>query len=397
MNKVDELIDNIIDEILQFRQWMHQHPELSLQEFEVSKKIRHILAQHDIASDFILDDIGVTTLLAGDVSGKTIALRADIDALPIKENTGLPFSSVKDNIMHACGHDIHSSILLGTTIVLNQLREHLRGNVRIIFQPAEEKLSGSKLVINSQILDNPKVDYIVTNHTWPEIDGGTIGIINGPAMASSDAFRITVTGVGGHAAHPQKAKDPIIGLVSIIQLLQTVISREIAPLDSAVLTIGKISGGTAANIIPDSAYCLGTVRTFDPAVQAKIQQSINRICQGVADAHGLKVKVEYTHQSPPVVNDPFLFQVLESSLEQSVGKASICYLPAPSLGSEDFSQYLLHIPGILYRVGTGNELPNSRLALHNPSIIFDERAIETGIRAMVGFAVSLLEVSNEKI
>jgi len=385
-------VEEILPDMVMFRRRLHRDPELAMNELNTSYYIKEALIQNGIDASFILENIGVTALIEGGKPGDTIALRADIDALPICEQTGLEYASKNDNVMHACGHDIHSAVLLGAALVLNSNKDKLCGNIRLIFQPAEENLNGSAKTIEAGLLENPKVKYITALHCWPDLDAGTIGLKKGPMMAASDGVSIKVNGKGGHAAHPNRAVDPVTMISIIITALQTIVSREIAPLDSAVLTLGKISGGTAPNIIPSAVLCQGTCRTLTHAVRDSMPERIARIAENVAIGLGGSCEVSYIKQCPPLINDDILVDMAEESIKAVIGNENVYFLPSPSMGSEDFAFYLEKIPGMLLRLGTGSDDPNTRRALHDPQIIFeDEKSIWTGVIALVALSMHLLE------
>jgi amidohydrolase len=328
--------------------------------------------------------------LKGDLPGKTIALRADMDALPLQEDTGLPFSSQNQGIAHSCGHDIHTAVLLGCARILNERKSALRGNVKFIFQPAEEKLSGAQQMIAAGVLKNPDIDAILALHCWPELPVGTVGLKKGAFMASSDSLDIVIKGRAGHAAHPHKSIDPIVIAGHVLTSLQTIISREVAPLDAAVITIGKINGGTAHNIIAASVEMSGTVRTISPALRARMPQMIERIVSKTAESMNGEAVVNYCPGTPPVINNDILLDLVDKAAAAALGRENIVYLESASMGGEDFAFYLEKVPGVIFRLGTANESPESRLALHNPKLIFDEKAIVTGMVALCEAALKYL-------
>lgn len=391
-NSISQQIEKMSSDLITFRRRLHQNPELAMNEVNTSCLIKEILEQNGINAYFISENIGVTAVIEGDKHGDTIALRADIDALPLCEQTGLEYSSRNENVMHACGHDIHTTVLVGAAIVLNSNRDKLRGNVRLIFQPAEESLGGSRKVLEAGLLDNPKVKCIAALHCWPDLDAGTIGLRKGPMMAASDGVTLKVNGKGGHAAHPHRAVDPITMTSLIITALQTIVSREIAPIDSAVLTLGKISGGTAPNIIPSVVECQGTCRTLSHAVRNSMPERISRIAENVAVGLGGSCEVIYNKQCPPVINDDVLVEKAEESIANAIGNENVCFLASPSMGSEDYAFYLDKVPGVFMRLGTGTDDPNTRRSLHDPKIVFeDETSIPTGVIALVSLSMHLLE------
>ena len=320
-----------------------------------------------------------------------LAIREDIDALPIAENTGLPFASRHAGISHACGHDIHTAVLMGTAKILKSYRKELCGTVKFLFQPAEEGLGGSLTMIENGALENPKVDYILACHTWPEMPAGSIGVRKGAMLGASDTFTITVTGKGGHAAHPHKGIDPVVIAAHIITQLQTIVSRRIAPVDAAVVTVGHLTAGTVSNIIPNEAVMEGTVRTQDPDTRKKVAEYMEQLAVGTARAMGGDAKVDYHFGVGPTMNDPVLIDKISEAVSQVLGPDKLLQVPVPSMGAEDFAFYLEKVPGALFRLGTFDERPESRWALHNPSILFNEEAIPTGIAAMTA---SVFQISG---
>jgi len=388
--EIVEVIEGLTPEMINFRRDLHRHPELSQHEVVTTQRIQRILTSAGIKSTFISGNVGVIAQVSGKHPGGTFALRADIDALPVREQTNLPFASEIPEVMHACGHDVHTAVLAGTALTLAQYADRLHGNVRLIFQSSEEKLGGAIAAIKAGALDSPKVKNIVALHCWPDLDAGTIGLRHGPMMASSDEVHLIVRGVGGHAAHPHRTRDPIVALAHIICGLQTAISREISPLDSAVLSFGMLQSGKAPNVIPDYAEAAGTLRTLKPEIRDKLTDSIKRIASHIAQGLGTECEVVVARQCPSVNNNEALVVAAEECIKSALGPEQVKFLPEPSMGSEDFAYYLDHAPGMLMRLGTGNELQASRLSLHNSRIIFDEKAIGTGMKALCAFTLSQL-------
>jgi len=372
----------IQDEMIIFRRHLHQHPELSGQEFLTSQLIGQNLTELGIEVQQWETKSGVVGLLRGEFPGPTLAIRADIDALKIQEATGSSFASVNDGISHSCGHDIHATVLLGCAKVLSAMRSSIYGNVKFIFQPAEESLVGAQQMIQAGVLEDPAVKAIFTLHCWPELVSGTVGLKKGAFMAAADSLRITITGQAGHAAHPHKSIDPVVIAAHVITALQSIVSREVAPLESVVITIGKITGGTASNVIAPSVEMAGTVRTLNPALRAEMPKIIERIVNHTAQGMRGVAKVDYVAGTPPVINDPSLVALIERVAGETLGSDKVIYLENASMGGEDFSFYLEKVPGVMFRLGTASEDPTSRLALHNPKLTFDEKAIMTGIKVM---------------
>lgn len=380
----------IEEEIVKIRRHLHENPELSQKEFRTTDLIYDKLKDTNIKLEKCSGGTGLIGILEGYKEGPTLGIRGDIDALPIIEETNLEFASKEPGIMHACGHDIHTSVLIGTAIVLDKLRNSFKGTVKFIFQPAEEIMQGAKYMMEEGVLENPKLDNIVCLHTWPLTDAGKISVRHGPIMAATNTFEIEVSGTGGHAAHPHKSVDPIPVASQIVTGLQQIVSRELPPLEPAVVTVGQIHGGTANNVIANKVTISGSVRTLNSETSDFIQNSMEEISTRIAEAYNSNATLNYFPGSLGVVNDQNMVNMLDEAVKESLGKENFEYLPDPSLGGEDFSFYLQHVKGMLFRLGTRNETAASQKGLHNPGIIFDEKAIPTGIIAMSSFAVKYL-------
>lgn len=391
IRKINERTERILEELVKIRRRLHQNPELSMQEYKTSQYIFNILTNHGIHAQVMNDGLGVTGLIEGKSQGDTIALRADMDALPLEETSALPFASGSRTAMHACGHDIHTTVLIGAAVVLNSMKDELMGNVRLIFQCGEEQFAGAKKAIEEGVLNEPKVSSILAFHTWPELDAGTIGLKQGEMMAASDGIRIKIQGKGGHAAHPQKVIDPVLISSYVLNALQAVVSREIPAYETAVLSIGKIAGGTAPNIIPSEVCMEGTVRSSNSQVRDTMRKKIADIVEYIPSAFGGQGILEYEENCPPLINDETLLEAARVHMGEMLGEEKVKFLKLPSTGSEDFAFYTQHVPGLLVRLGTGNEKPESRLPLHNPGILFDETSIQTGVSSMSNLVMALLK------
>ena len=391
MSAISTLMQKLEPEYIKIRRYLHQHPEISYKEYNTTEFIKLELSKYGIEVFNNGNYTGVIGVLKGSFPGKTVALRADIDALPVQENSGLDFASVNEGCCHACGHDLHMTTLLAAARLLSEYKEHLHGTVKFFFQPAEEKLGGSETIINNGFLDD--VDAIFGVHTWPDVPGGSIGIKKGPMMAGSDSFKITITAPGGHAAHPHKTPDPIAAAAYMITQLQTIVARELNPLDSAVITVGKMTAGTAANIIPSEVVLEGSMRYLLPATRQQIHDSIKRISDGTALAMRVSTKAEIIPGCGPVIGTDELVEMIEISAGKLLGSDKISILPTASMGSEDFSAYLAKKPGAFFRIGTGDDRPQTHLPLHNGRILFNESAIAAGAVTFCG-AVFLFTGSN---
>lgn len=391
MNTMD-LIKKYESGMIDIRRHIHANPELSNEEFKTTELIREKLTEYGIVICEIGMKTGVVGLLKGGKPGKTVAIREDIDALPMSELTGLPFASKVENVCHSCGHDIHTTTLLFCAKVLSELREELCGNVLFLFQPAEERGSGAKQLVECKFYEVSRPDVFVGLHVSPEYPAGSIGLKRGPANASCDTFYIKVSGKGGHGAHPENCIDPIAISGYVLAQLQTVISRENHPVYPAVMTIGSIHGGKAANVIPDFVEMSGTLRSLNADSRAKMQEAIERITKASAEAMRGHAEVTWEKGMPPLVNDVEVIEDLQAAAEKTIGADHVITVQNPSLGSEDFS-YLFpeYAPGAQFRLGSGNDIdPNTRHGLHNSRNVFDDSCLAAGTAVLVQYVRDFL-------
>ncbi|MFD0587443.1 amidohydrolase [Paenibacillus sp. GCM10027627] len=379
--------------LIAIRRALHENPELSHEEKETTEAIRRWLAEAGIQpADYPLRT-GVVAEVGGHRGGPVIAIRADIDALPIQEETGLPFASRHAGKMHACGHDFHTAAVLGAAFLLKEREEELGGTVRFLFQPAEEKAKGALQVIASGALEG--VSAVFGLHNKPDLPVGTIGIKGGPLMAAADGFVVEVAGRGSHAAVPEASIDPIVVSAHIVTALQSIVSRNVGALDSAVVSVTRLNAGTAWNVIPDKAIFDGTLRTFDENVRSRVRQQLERIAVSVAEAFGAKARVSWINGPNPVVNDAEWAQVAKRSAE-AAGLRVI--EPVPSPAGEDFSFYLKETPGLFVFLGTSG--PNE---WHHPAFDVDERALPLGAAFFAELALDAInrlaeaDESKEKV
>ncbi|KWW15487.1 MULTISPECIES: amidohydrolase [Peribacillus] len=351
--------------LIAIRRHLHQHPELSNEEFETTKSIRKWLGEEAIEIRQTGLKTGVFADIKGGKPGPTIAIRADIDALPIEEQTGLPFASKVKGVMHACGHDFHTAAVIGAAYLLKEYQPELSGTVRLLFQPAEELGGGAAYVIKDGQIDN--VAAIIGLHNKPDLPVGTIGIKEGALMAAVDRFQIVLQGKGSHAAIPQSGNDPIAAGAQLITALQTIVSRNVSPLESAVVSVTRITGGSTWNVIPGEVTLEGTIRTFESAIREEVKQKFHSIVNNIAAAFSQEAVIDWFPGPPALHNHPAITEMARSSaLGQSLGVID----PEPSMAGEDFAYYLQHIPGTFAFFGTnGNE------DWHHPAFTVDEKAI----------------------
>ncbi|WBV23726.1 M20 metallopeptidase family protein [Pantoea piersonii] len=383
-------VADIEPHLIAIRRDIHAHPELGFDTVRTADIVTAWLREHGLTPQTGVGRTGVVADIIGAQPGKTLLLRADMDALPIQEQTGLPFSSTIPGKMHACGHDLHTATLLGVAAILPHYRQQLAGRVRLIFQPAEETPeSGAEAMIADGAAEG--VDWAVTLHNKPELMTGEVALTRGGSTASSDEFDVRVYGVSTHAARPHMGVDPIVATAYLIGQLQTLISRERDPAHSAVLTIGHIQGGATHNIIPDSCLLQGTIRTKSPQVRADMEASFRRVCEGVALAMNVRIEVDYLRGVPPLMNDDRLIDALENILSHQFGKPIVAK-PSDSFGAEDFSLFTERAPGCQIHIGSAT--PGRNDHLHNSDYQPDERSIAVGTQALVRLAVDLLTNNN---
>jgi amidohydrolase len=369
--------------ITELRREFHQYPEVSFQEVRTSGRVAEELEKLGLEVQAKVGKTGVVGLLRGK-GRKTVALRADMDALRIQEATGLAFSSRHEGVMHACGHDAHTAMLLGAAMVLASMRDKLKGNVKFIFQPAEENISGAKLMVKDGAMTKPKVDAVFGLHVKPELPVGTIAVSPGPAMSAADHFYIDVIGRGGHGALPHNACEPLPAAVSIYQALQ-MIRRDVDAFEPFVLSICSIHSGAAFNIIPNDAKLGGTLRTFSEKTRRLIKGRIRKILKGTEESFGVGCKVSYEVSTPMVNNDPACVALAEDS----AARLKMDAIPSScSTGSEDFSVFQAHAPGALCWLGVRRG--TKPVSIHNDRFDIDERALPLGTAMLAELAVGWL-------
>lgn len=380
-HQLESVSETAYEKFIQIRRHLHQYPELSNEEFETTKSIRRWLEEGDIR---ILDyplATGVIAEVGGRREGPVIALRADIDALPIQEETGLAFASTIPGKMHACGHDFHTAALLGTAYALKARETELQGTIRLIFQPAEEKAKGAKQVIDSGALEG--VQAIFGMHNKPDLPVGTIGIKSGPLMAAADGFVVEIDGKGSHAAVPEAGLDPIVTAAHVITALQSIVSRNVSALQSAVISVTQLHSGTAWNVIPDKAVLEGTIRTFDNEVRLQVLERFSQVVEGVSTGLGTRAGVRWIEGPPPVHNDETL---AELGREAAAATGLQAVVPVPSPAGEDFAVYQRSIPGLFVFMGTAGTQE-----WHHPAFTLDEAAIPVSIRFFTDLAERALK------
>ncbi|WP_319419932.1 M20 family metallopeptidase [Pleurocapsa sp. FMAR1] len=382
LSEIKNIAQDFAPRLIEIRRHIHSHPELSGEEYQTSAYVAGVLSSCGLNVQESVGKTGVVGELIGSGSDRrTLAIRTDMDALPIQEHPKFDFASRKQGIMHACGHDVHSTLGLGTAMVLSQLVDKLPGNVRFLFQPAEEIAQGAKWMVKDGAIEGVNAIYGV--HVFPSIPVRQVGIRYGALTSAADELEIVILGESGHGARPHQAIDAIWIAAQVITTLQQAISRTQNPLHPIVLSIGQIEGGRGHNIIADRVRMVGTVRSLHADSHANLPQWIENIVRGVCQTFGAKCQVDYRRGVPSVYNDQTLTQIVESATREAWGDASVKILPEPSLGAEDFSVYLDRVPGCMFRLGVGNENDGvTNYPLHHPKFEVDEAAIITGVVTM---------------
>lgn len=389
---IDEVAAEIAQEVVGWRRHLHEHPELSFEEVETAQYVFGVLSQFPHLELSRPTKTSVVARLVTGRPGMTLALRADMDALPIDEENDVPYRSRRQGVMHACGHDGHTAMLLGVAKALSKLRDNLSGEIRFIFQHAEELVPGGAQELVAQgVLDG--VDAIVGQHLWQPTQTQKIGVSSGAVMASPDTFYITVNGRGGHAGRPQDNVDPIVIGAQIVTNLQQLASRYVDPLDPFVLSVTKFIGGTADNVIPNSVHLAGTVRTFRNELRDDAAVWMERVVRGIVEAHGAAYDFRYERGYAPVVNDDSLTRAVSQVLEAHFGPSSI-ETASPIMFGEDFSAYQQVVPGTFFFTGIYNEDKDVIYPHHHPRFNVDEDALDMGLRALIAIAVQLPVIFN---
>ena len=391
-NIVRDLVKKYEETVVKHYQWLHAHPELSNQEKETAAYIAAELRKMGLEPREGVGGYGVIAVIEGKGPGKCVGLRADIDALPMTENTGLPFASQNPGVMHACGHDAHASMLLGAALVLNEMRDSFDGCIKLIFQPSEENSadSGAKRMIADGALENPHVDAMIGQHVDPTTNIGVISSAPGPMSAASDRFFITVEGKSSHAARPHTGIDAVAVGAQIVSTLNTIISRNVDASKSSVMTIGKFNAGDRYNVLAGRAEMEGTCRNYSLEVRALVEKRMRDIVHGVAEGMGAKAEFKYIHGFAPLINDAGMVKMLEEIAIDLCGAENVVIPMVPGMGGEDFSFFAEKVPAVFYRTGCHKEGEKVWPA-HNENMVVDPGCFPYGMQIMVNCALTYLE------
>lgn len=393
-DKINALVDTAAPKSVAIRRSIHQHPELSENEINTSALIRRELEQLGIPYRSEIAGHGVKAVISGNSSDKAVAIRADMDALPICENTNATFKSQNEGVMHACGHDIHTSILLGTASVFKALQDELPQPVVCLFEPAEETRGGAKYMIDEGCLNEPHVDSVIGLHIEPSVDVGNLEFVPGCMNAASTMFTVTVKGKSCHGASPFTGIDPLLPACNMVSSLQSIITRHIHPVDAALITVGKFHSGTAGNIIPDETTFTGIIRVLDMKNREFIKTKLAELCDNIAKAYGATCTVDYEDSYPTLVNNQELLETVSQICREKIGEEHVIINPKSSLGADDFAYFCHASRGLYFNIGC--HTPGTPVqALHSAVLDPDENCIHTGILAEVLAVLKIMGVEIE--
>jgi amidohydrolase len=389
IEKISELSEKYYERTKEIRHLIHMYPEDGFEEFKTSEIIIKELEKLEIEVQGNVAKTGVVGLLRGNHPGKTVMLRADMDALRLEEKVDVEYKSKVPGMMHACGHDGHVAGLLGTAMILSELKDELYGNVKFVFQPAEEKEGGAKPMIEEGILQNPKVDAVFGGHLWGALKEGEVHVKHGAMMAAPDIFRFKVIGKGGHGAIPHVSIDPIVITCQIINTIQTIVSRKVNPLNPVVVTCGKIQGGDCHNVIPDEVEVEGTIRTFDEETRKWVPKAMEDIIKGITTCQGATYKFSFEEKYPALINDDNMTDLAKTSLQKVVGYKNVKELKEATMGGEDFAFFAKEVPASFFFVGIAED-ENKPVLHHNPHFKWDDKNIKILSKGLSQIAIDFL-------
>jgi amidohydrolase len=381
MNNYQERVKALHDEMIAMRRDFHQHPELAFQEVRTAGIVAKTLTDLGLEVQAGVGKTGVVALLEGAEDGPTVLVRADMDALPIHEATGAEYLSRSEGVMHACGHDGHTAIGLTVARLLAEDREQIKGRVKFVFQPAEEIGQGARAMIADGALDGPRPDLTLGLHLWSSLEVGQIGVSSGPFMAAADIFSVLITGSGGHGAVPNETRDPILAAAQIVTALQSIVSRNVDPLDTAVVTVGSIQGGDAFNVIPQTVTLKGTIRTYTKETKTLVHERLAVLCDSIAKGMGCEAELEIKQMTIAVDNHAETSQRVRETLRGVVGAENL-HSDLRTMGAEDVSYFMDDIPGCYFLVGAGNKARDMAYPHHHPKFDIDEDSLVVGATAL---------------
>lgn len=391
-NYLDDIIKEKLDKVMEIRRELHQIPELGFEEFKTNEVIKRELDKAGIKYKTGIAKTGIVALIEGKEKGKTVLLRADMDALPLEEESNYEFKSKIKGKMHACGHDGHTASLLGTALVLNEIKDKIKGNIKFVFQPAEEGPfpGGAYYMVEEGVLENPKVDAAFGCHVWPAYKAGHVVIKEGAMMSDSTSFDVIIQGKGGHGSLPEKSIDPIVIGCQVVNNFQNIISREISTLTPAVLSCCSIHSGETYNVIPDKLSIKGTIRTFDEEVTKEILDKMESVLKGIKVMYNADYEFNIIRMYPALKNNDSIYNFTKQVFEEIFEKDKIEIMKEPLMGSEDFSHYARKVPSNFFLVGIKEDQKEEELLLHHPKLNWNEKNLEVSMRAFVNLAVNYL-------
>jgi len=383
-----DMAKSIESELIDIRRDIHENPELGFDLFKTSQKVKDFLSKEGIEF-YEVAQTGICAIIRG-CGIKTIALRADMDALPLQDKKTCDYASKISGKMHACGHDAHTTILLGVAKILNGMRDELRGNVKLFFEPAEETTGGAPLMIKEGVLENPNVDAVMGLHVEEWLEAGTVGLKRGVAYAASNPFTIKIIGKGGHGASPHMTIDPIVIASNVIMSLQNIVSREIPPTDPAVITIGSIHGGTAQNIIPEDVTISGIIRTMKSEHRQYIKTRLVEVVEGIVSSMRGKCEIDIEESYPCLYNNDVLAEMFENKASELIGEDNVCKLDQPTMGVESFAYFSMERPALFYFLGSGNKEKGILNPAHGSLFDIDESCLSIGVAMQCNLAYEFL-------
>ena len=391
MKQMEQLSARCWDKVVSYRRWLHAHPELSGREEKTAAYIARALSEMGLSPTENVGGYGVTALIQGRGPGKCVGLRADFDALPIAECTGLPFASENPGVSHACGHDTHAAMLLGAAHILVDLRDRFSGTVKLIFQPSEENAadSGAKKMIAAGVLDHPRVDAVIGQHVSPLCPSGKITVRPGAMSSASGRFSFTIHGRSSHASKPETGVDAVVVGAQVVSALQTIVSRNVSPLESSVLTVGTVRAGSGYNVLAETFEAEGTCRNQNLQIRELIPGRMEAVIKGVAEGMGAQYTFRYLKGYPPVINSPEMYELLADTASSLIGAENVVPMEHASLGGEDFSFYAEQVPGVFYHLGC-RKAGTDFWPIHNGHFAPDEEAMKIGMQILASTALNFL-------
>lgn len=390
MREITEMIDGMREELTQIRRELHRHPELSGQEFGTADRICGYLDRWGVEYERGIAGTGIVAAVKGKLPGKTVGLRADMDALPVEEERDVPYRSENPGVMHACGHDAHVTVLLGAAKVFQSMRDELAGTVKFFFQPAEETTGGAERMIEAGCLEDPHVDYVLGLHVSSRYEAGYAGIRYGNMMAASDEFTVEIDGASCHGAHPDLGRDAMVAAGAVLLGLQTLVSRNLSPVNPAVCTVGKIQGGTAGNIICGQVTMNGILRSLDPETRTFLKERVTAMAEKTAESYGCSAKVTFRASYPALINDDRVTDIVKETACQVLGEERVTEEREPDLGTEDFSYFAGERPSCFWHLGCADRERGITADLHSCRFDIDEDCLPVGVKIQVLSALRLM-------